>query len=84
MLQLTRATIFTEVTEERPSIPENKFNFLEYDQLESKINNNEILTGTILNLSYLLQTIPKLKFTTDSYFIYVRCYWRFNKYPPIR
>ena len=37
MLQLTKATTFTLITVATPSIPFYKFNFLEYDQLATKI-----------------------------------------------
>ena len=54
MLQLTRATTFAIITEERPSIPLHKFNFIEYDQLPARIDNNTVLTGIISNLLRLV------------------------------
>lgn len=62
MLQLTRATIFTAVAENTSSIPLNKFNFSEYDQLPSKINNTTVLTGEILYILILIQISYKFSF----------------------
>ena len=44
MLQLTKATTFTFITKDRPSIPHHKFNFVGCDQLSSKIENNIVLS----------------------------------------
>ena len=48
-LQFTRATTFTAITEETPSIPLYKFNFLDFDQLSSRIEDNNLLTFNITN-----------------------------------
>ena len=45
MLQFARSTVFKEVEEDIPQIPQYKFNFVEYDQLTSRVDINDILSG---------------------------------------
>ena len=54
MLQFTRATTFVVITHDTPSIPLHKFNFIEFDQLSSRIEDNHILSGN--NLNYFICT----------------------------
>jgi len=46
MLQFARSTLFKEVEEDIPQIPQYKFNFVEYDQLTSRVDINDLLSGT--------------------------------------
>ena len=45
MLQFARSIIFKEVEEDILKIPQYKFNFVEYDQLTSRININDLFLG---------------------------------------
>ena len=56
MLQFARATVFAPVIEHAPPIPFQKFYFVEYDQLQHRIQSTEILTGKI---NYFFQKIKK-------------------------
>ncbi|GMN27604.1 hypothetical protein TIFTF001_041055 [Ficus carica] len=47
MLQFARSTVFKNVEEDIPEIPQHKFNFVEFDQLTSKIDINDILSDVI-------------------------------------
>ncbi|GMN72125.1 hypothetical protein TIFTF001_052794 [Ficus carica] len=47
MLQFARSTFFREVEEDIPEIPQHKFNFVEYDQLSSRVDINDILSDVI-------------------------------------
>ena len=47
MLQFARSTIFKNVEDDIPEIPQHKFNFVEFDQLTSKIDINDLLVGKI-------------------------------------
>ena len=54
MLQFARSTIFKNVEEDIPEIPQHKFNFVEFDQLTSKIDINDLLSGNYIYSSYSL------------------------------
>ena len=45
MLQFVRSIIFKNVEEDIPEIPQHKFNFVEFDQLTSKVDINDLLLG---------------------------------------
>ena len=45
MLQFVRFTIFKEVEKDIPEIPQYKFNFIEYNQLTSRVDINDIILG---------------------------------------
>ena len=51
MLQFARATVFAPVTEEAPPIPYHRFYFIEFDQLQHRIQSTDILSGKITLLS---------------------------------
>ncbi|GMN55360.1 hypothetical protein TIFTF001_024482 [Ficus carica] len=47
MLQFARSTVFKPVEEDIPEIPRYKFNFVEYDQLTSRVDINDLLSDVI-------------------------------------
>ena len=57
MINFARHTTFTPVTEKVLAIPQNKFNFIEFDQLWARVNVNEVLSSNILNTLYYFNGI---------------------------
>ena len=58
-------TVFTPITKNLLAIPHNKFNFIEFEQLWSRVNVNEVLSGNIFNSLYSFRTIIILNLYTN-------------------
>jgi len=73
MLQFARATVFAPVTEEAPPIPYHRFYFIEFDQLQHRVQSTEILSGKIKLLSLKKNYIINV---FNIYYLFSnRCYW---------
>ena len=57
MLQFAISTVFKNVEEDIPEIPQHKFNFVEFDQLTSKIDINDILSGNFYIMFIIINCI---------------------------
>ena len=64
MLQFARSTIFKNVEDDIPEIPQLKFNFVEFDQLTQKIDINDLLSVK----SYLIFIFVNLYLITNKLF----------------
>ena len=47
MLQFLRSTVFKNVEDDIPKIPQLKFIFMEFDQLTLKVDINDLLSGKL-------------------------------------
>ena len=77
MLQFARATVFAPVTEEAPPIPYHRFYFIEFDQLQHRVQSTEILSGKIKLLSLKKNFIINVFINTfNIYYLFSnKCYW---------
>ena len=68
-------TVFTPITENIPATPHNKFNFIEFEQLWSRVNVNEVLSDNIFNSLYSFRMIIILNSYTNHLlpFFHIKC-----------
>ena len=66
MLQFARSTIFKNVEDDIPEIPQLKFNFVEFDQLTQKTDINYLLSGKL----YFIFIFVHLYLITNKLFLY--------------
>ena len=54
MLQFARSTVFKNVEDDIPEIPQLKFNFVEFDQLIPKVDINNLLSAKLYLISIIV------------------------------
>ena len=72
-------TVFIPITEDVLDIPFNKFWLIDFDELQTRVNINQVLSGNIQNINYYFHIILIYIFVffIDNiiFLSYIRCNW---------